>query len=232
MSGIFVLFERLKVFLAYQLLWKRFPGLMNRQIKAFATTEFTTSWHFLYALRHAPDAHHKGLLFDQLLEEYHHADIFLEVAQKRSDTPVYLDRGEIRRLYAEEDLWKLIVYAHKGEDDAVARFNELLRQVDDEPLRRVLKEVLADEKGHAEGVDNMSYDMGADPEAVRRELQKVTARRMWENWMTTGRRVLGVPTKIILYAVYFLAGVFLVLPSRRRLARPTVRSDSMKRVLT
>lgn len=224
--------ERLKVFLAYQLLWKRFPNLMNRQIQSFATTEYTTSWHFLYALRHARDARHKAQLFDQLLEEYHHADLFLDIAQKRSTSPVYIDRGEIRSLYPRQDLWKLIVYAQKGEDDAVVRFNELLRQVEDEPLRRALKEVLADEKGHAEHVMDISHEMGASPVDIERQMRKVKLARLWQDWSMSGRRILGFPSKIMLYGVYFLIGALLVWPSRKRLSHSPLRADVMKRALS
>ena len=225
--------ERLKVSLVARYLWELFPSLKNAQIASFADTEFTTSWQFRFSLPHLSSPEKRARMFEQLLEEYHHADIFLKLARSRSARPVFLEPAEIKPIYSEpSDVWKLIVYSHVGEQSAVDRFSALAAATADPELKRVIYEVLADEKGHTESVKDMAFELGRTPAEIEALSRRVRVQRAWAAWLRIGTRFTEHIGNMVLSAVYFVFGPLLVFQARRRLReRLRLREDMLKRAV-
>lgn len=225
--------ERVKVFLAINFIWRFFPEKKREQVVSFANTEFITSWQFLYALRFLRGPKARAELFLQLLEEYHHTDLFIRLAAKGAQKPIYLDSVEIKGLYdGSEDLWRLLVFSHVGEEAAVARFSAIAGASGDKDLKRVLGEVLADEKSHARGISGMAELLGRERGEVESFARKVVLRRLFEGWVKVGSRVIDLLNSFILSGVYFIFGPILFYSCRQRMRETDFfRADSVKRAL-
>lgn len=225
--------EKVKVFFVVKFIWGLFPAVKNAQIASFANTEFTTSWHFRYCLEFLKSPAKKAQMFEQLLEEYHHADIFLQLARRRSDRPVFLEPVEIKPIYPEKaDAWKVVVYSHVGEQAAVDRFSSLISATEDPELKKVIIEVLADERGHTEGVMEIAEELGRSPKEIASVSRQVKIGRAWEAWLRHGNRLTGAVVTLVFSAVYFLFGVLLVFSARKRLRqRLFMREDSLKQAV-
>lgn len=225
--------ERVKVFLAINFIWRFFPAKRREQIVSFANTEFITSWQFLYALRFLRGPKARAELFLQLLEEYHHTDLFIRLAAKGAPAPVYLDSVEIKGLYdGHESLWRLLVFSHVGEEAAVARFSAIAGASRDNDLKKVIGEVLADEKGHAKGISGMADHLGRKRGEVEFFARKVMLKRIYDGWIRSGSRVVDLLNSLILSGVYFVCGPILFLSCRRRMRQTDFfRADSVKRAL-
>ena len=73
--------------------------------------------------------------------------------------------------------------------------------------------------------------MGATENAIRREVALVRVRRLWEQWLRVGKRVIDTLANVLLSVVYFAFGVLLCGAARRRLEASFVAHDNnvMKR---
>lgn len=196
-------------------------------IRGFQATEADGVWHLYRGMRHIADPRERAIVFGHCLEEESHADAFVGAYKHygaRVFTPAHYER---KALYAgDEPVWKTFAFVHVGEVDATERFRILSQELPPGALKDCLTNVVSDEEGHV----NLTYEMlkrlGATEPAIRAEVRRVRLRRLWEQWLRLGKRVVDNLANLSLSILYFVFGALLCSAARRRLARGFVTYDN------
>lgn len=221
------LIERVKVWLSLRVLWKANPELKFEAIRNFQATEADGVFHLLRGVRRTPTAKEKAILISHIIEEESHADIFASVYSRESNRAMVPSFFERENLYSESDpLWKLIAYVHVGEDDATLRFNEMLRFLDDGPLKSALEKIVRDEEGHIGLTEQLAGKMGASPRQLRGEALRVRLRRLKSQWFRMGERVINHLSSVLLAMTYLVFGLLLAPSARKKLKERVVNYDN------
>lgn len=224
--------ERLKIRLAVSIGWSLAPGRLPDVIRGFQATEADGVWHLYQGLPRIPDPQKRAIVFGHCLEEESHADAFTRTYKKYESRPFSPVLYEREALYdADEPIWKTFAFVHVGEVDATRRFRFLADALPQGALKDCLRTVVSDEEGHVDLTSHMLLGMGATENAIRREVALVRVRRLWEQWLRVGKRVIDTLANVLLSVVYFAFGVLLCGAARRRLEASFVAHDNnvMKR---
>lgn len=222
---MFSAIERLKIRLALP----RGPGRTGEMIRNFQATEADGVWHLYRGMRRIEDPRERAIIFGHCLEEESHADAFVAAYRHyggRAFTPAHFER---KPLYtSDEPIWKTFAFVHVGEVDATERFRILSQELPEGALRDCLRGVVRDEEGHVDLTYEMLKRLGASEGAIRGEVRRVRLRRLWEQWLRIGKRVVDVLANVLLSVVYFVFGALLAGVARRRLAQGFVVHDNNK----
>jgi rubrerythrin len=220
--------ERLKVQLSVRFAWTS-----NRRraeaIRGFQATEADGVWHLHRGMRQLADPKQRAVVFTHGLEEESHADEFAAVYKQYGDhvlTPLYFERED---LYAQAAApWKTFAFVHVGEQDATQRFRFLRDALEPGPLKSSLDKIIDDESGHVDLTSSMLTKLGAKPNEIRREVQRVRTARLWERWMRLGKRVVDQFATLLLSILYFAVGPLVAATARRRLTSRVVEVDNAR----
>lgn len=221
--------ERLKIRLAVSVELNGKPAKVSEVIRGFQATEADGVWHLYRGMRQISDPRERAIIFGHCLEEESHADAFVKAYKHyggRVFTPTHYERKE---LYSgDEPIWKTFAFVHVGEVDATQRFRILSQELPAGALKDCLSSVVSDEEGHVDLTYEMLKRLGASDSAIRSEVRWVRARRLWERWLRTGKRLIDNLANISLSIVYYVFGALLFSAARRRLARGFVTYDNNK----
>jgi len=218
-------FDYLKVALLVRIGWRLFPGKFTEAIRRFEATEEDSSWHLLRGAVHATDPRHRAELFEQALEEISHAEEFRHFYRQYTGAKIRRMQEEKRILFGKNETWRLFAFCLVGENDAAERFGKIAAQNFSPELNRLLKRILADEKGHQKKAETLLAECGVSETAMNREILAIRLRRLREAWLRSGRQIADLVASIILTVVYLLfSGPFCMI-ARRRL-RDSAGSDA------
>ena len=219
-------FDRIKIRLAVSLGWAM-KGKMSEAIRGFQATEADGVWHLHRGLNRLKNAWHRAILFTHSLEEERHAEEFAKAYVHYADHVLQPANYERQDLYGpDEPPWKVFAFVNVGEKDATERFRLIQDALKPGVLKESLSRVIEDEEGHVDLTHNMLVQMGATDREIRREIFKVRATRLWENWLRIGKRVVDNLASLLLSVAYFVAGPFLAVFARRKLAHRLVEYDN------
>lgn len=220
------LLAKLRVWLVVKLVWSS-RRRMADAVRGFQATEADGVWHLHRGMQRIHDPKQRALVFTHSLEEESHAEEFGRVYRAYSDqasSPATYERGDLHP--PSTALWKTLAYVHVGEEDATSDFRRLRSVLGDGPLRESLARIIADESTHVDLTHDLLVAMGARERDIRAEVLRVRLGRLWENWLRAGKRVVDVIATVLLSSVYWLLGVFLAPPARKRLAERVVAYDN------
>ena len=224
--------ERLKIAFAVRIGW-RLPGKQADAIRGFQATEADGVWHLGRGIARVSDPKQRAILFTHMLEEEAHAEAFAKAYTHYGKLPLAPPSYERTDLYAPDaPLWQLFAFVHVGEEDATERFRLLRDAVEPGVLKETLGRVVTDEEGHVDLTHRMLLKMGATEGEIRAEVFRVRAKRLWEAWLRSGKRVVELGASAILSVLYFVIGPFAAAAARRRLSQRFVDYDNnrMKRL--
>ncbi|MCO5143681.1 MAG: ferritin-like domain-containing protein [Oligoflexia bacterium] len=196
--------ERLKVNLMTRFAWKKPGPRLAETLVKFEATEEDSSWHLLQGLKQEKDCQKKAKLFQQVLEEFRHAEEFQFLYKEIFAKKLKSLKEERQELFRKTEVWKLYAFCRIGEESAAKRFAHII-EADCEPrMKRVLKRIVADEEGHIEEADVL-LDVLPIHE-VTAELRRIRLKRFKESWMRMGRHLTGIIGKSLLLGFYFGIG--------------------------
>jgi len=207
------------------LVWRLFPDRKRDALQEFSMIEKDSGCQLLSAMDHVHDPKLQAIFFQQVLEEFHHADLFDRACTAYSDAPLdipVITRDElIDPAGGPKAVLDLVSYVHVGESAVNDDFGAYTRAPIDTRIRGVFKAASEDEAGHVESSRELLTELASgDDRKVRRALFMSRVKRGWRSYVRSMRHIGEWPLAILLSVLYFLAGPLVIMPLRRRLDLP------------
>lgn len=194
---------------------RRRPALMQR----FALTEADSAWQMLQAMNASSDAALKARLFNNALEELHHAHLFRQLERSLSARP--LPRPTPQRdpiIDASCDIPAFEAYHFVGEQEISEEFEAYALAAGPGRIRDTFHAISADEVGHHEvAFAELKRATGSQGEA-NRLVARAKRRRRYDRCNRAAMCLGNAITAGVLSLLFYAGAPFLTLVSRRRLA--------------
>lgn len=216
-SKFITLIEQTKVRLSIQLFW-RHPEKKAQVLATFHSTEADSAWQLAHVLPKVTGPKERNEVFQHILEEMVHADLFHIQAAKISRRQIISPAGERRSLYSRtEPVWKFFAYCIIGEKAALDRFSQVAAALPESELRSTFVRVLRDEAGHVHNARELAEIFAPGPAAINKELSAVRIRRLREGWMRQGHVITDILANVFLGFLYFFITPFGFLAARKKM---------------
>jgi hypothetical protein len=192
-------------------------------LQEFSDTELDSGWQSLYTLSKIDDPKTKAELFEHCLDEFYHADLFGNLLKSYASSP--LNRPTFSReaiLSSKIDkraVLAFLVKVYVGESEINRDFVAYARAHVDEPIRQLFRQIKRDEEGHEE----VSWDLMlryADGKAwkLRWLIFRETLAHAYKRYVKASQAIGDFMLALMLSLIYFLAGLFVFGPLRKRLS--------------
>lgn len=219
--------RRVLIRIAVPVLWRGVARVQAARLLRFGITEKDSEWQILHALDDIDDPATRARVLQHALEESHHAAEFTRVSLAVDErlppkplpprNPIYETGSGAAGLAA------FAAYANVGEVDVFEQFDAYAVGIGPGEARSVFRESKLDELGHVGLTRAILDELCPDKRHADWLVTRVRLRRAWDVWLRFGRFLGEVNTTILLCTLYFLAGVLLAVPARRRLRTPHAR---------
>lgn len=191
-------------------------------MREYSLIEKDSGCQILDALDIVHDPATRAELFQQVLEEFHHADLFEGACRELSDspvgTPVVTRDALVKPGAGPEDLLDLVAYVHVGEAAVDEDFGVYARAPLDKEIARAFARARADEHQHvADSARLLGRFDGGVAGRARWALFKARSLRAWRTYVRAMRVVGEFPLALLLSALYAVSGPLLRATSLRRL---------------
>ena len=221
--------RRLAIRIALPFSWRLFPGRRGEVLQRFSVTEADSAWHFLHALSHVDQPAIRARLFNNALEEVHHAGLFAEAAHEQAQAPLHIPVEERVAIYdPQKGLQHFYAFVYVGEKDVYDQFDAYAAAVGAESVKSIFSHLKEDEDGHMQFAEQRLAALGTKQGVVLRQVRSIRRRRFLESWVRGWRRVCDLTTTLLLSALYFLFGVFACASCRRAQESAESRGASNK----
>lgn len=182
--------------------WSANRNLQNQAVRRFQSIEADGVWHLYQVLRMTKDPKSRARIFQHILEEDSHADLFCEVFQKDSSTafqPQSFTREDL--VSGSNEAGKFLLHVHVGEVSATRRFKALKRFLPEGNLKAALSKIVQDEEGHIELTQRLAQQLNMKEPELNTELRYIRLARLrnsaeqlflrMTNWLGLAILILG-----------------------------------------
>jgi rubrerythrin len=200
--------------------WKASDERLAASLARFADVEADSAWQMLRALEASPDRELRAKLFENALEEMHHAEMFRTLAHQYAPYPPST-RDRRQEVFTEErGLPWFAAYHFVSENDVSEHFSAYADAAPRESdLRRTFLAIRGDEEEHrAVARAELSRLAGSEARAAAL-IRRVKAQRLYEAWKRLGARTANLLSSLLLNVVYVLTVPLLTWGARRHLRR-------------
>ena len=159
------MFRKLVIYFITPVVWKLFPNRKAEALQEFSTIEKDSGCQLLWALELIPDPKYKAYIFQHVIEEFFHAEIFEDLSN--SYTNNYLNHKLLpREMLVNKkstisELYDFFSYAHVGEKGVNRDFSYYLNAGVDPKISAVFNRVVKDENNHVYDTDDILKEMTA-----------------------------------------------------------------------
>lgn len=182
-------------------------------LQEFATIEKDSGCQLLWALELTRDPKERAFIFQHVLEEFFHAELFEDISQSYADgyLPKTISKREILvdKKSTPEQVWDFFSYAHVGEEGVNRDFMYYAKANLDKKIAAVFLRVSSDEENHIYGTKEILESMTKNrmflcewlilKSSVKRKIKQVeSAMRFIGNGLLS----------LVLMATYFVFGFF------------------------
>jgi carbamoyltransferase len=212
------LLRRLAVRCFLPLSWRLSRRRVASSLERFSQVEADGAWQMLQALRGVDDPQFRVELFNNALEEVHHAALFARVARSYADTLAPYAHRERRQLFDPHAGLAAFEAVHfVGEVDVYDQFLTYAAASPYEDIKATFLQIRGDEADHQRlAYDQLAKMLGSE-ETLRRMIRAVRRARAYEQWGRLLQGVGGAMSTTLSAALYGALGSLLFLPCRRRL---------------
>lgn len=141
-------------------IWRHRPERKANTLLEFATIEKDSGNQILWALELIPDSAIKALIFQHVLEEYFHADLFEGLSELYSENFLVKEVKEreilVDKHSTEKSIIEFFAYAHVGEDGVNRDFSHYatVKGIDSK-ISSIFRKVSEDENNHIGGTSDI-----------------------------------------------------------------------------
>ncbi len=196
------------------LLWKFFSKRKVLALQEFSAIEKDSGCQLLWSLELTRDAKDRAFIFQHVLEEFFHAEIFEDISQyyATSYLPRVISAREILidKKSTPEQVWDFFSYAHVGEEGVNRDFSYYAKAKLEKKISAVFLRVSVDESNHIHGTKEILENMTKDRKFFCQWLiVKSTVKRKIKQMQSSTRFIGGALLTLVLTLVYYVFG-FLV----------------------
>jgi hypothetical protein len=187
--------------------WGSDAGHVARTLKRFGDVEADSAWQYLCALDHCSDTGVRRTLFENVLEEFKHADAFYGAAHSLATHRLHGDNQRRTCLTARPtDLPRFLAYAHVCEEAIHGQFDSYASACRLPAVSQVFRDISADEATHGSETLLHLERLAGSPGAARRALIVARLQRFYEAWMRFAARLGDITFYPVLALLFFVFG--------------------------
>lgn len=217
---------QIQVFFALKI-WKKNPKALCSAIRGFQAVEADGVWHLHQLFLRTNQLEEKARIFQHLLEEDSHAEIFAKEVGLLTGTPSGVENFKRHDLTLDgENNWRAIAYLNVGEVDATRKFEVLARQLPESSLKTALEKICRDEAGHAHLTVELARAFSIPDEALREQIQSIRQKRFRDSVSKQLMSVLNSISLLGLALVYWLIGWTGFFSAKEKLKQRSVDYDN------
>ena len=199
--------RRLAIRLLLPVSWRLFRCRRGETLHRFSVTEADSAWHFLNALSHVDQLAIRARLFNNALEETHHAALFSQAAKDEAQAPIRLPITERDTIYdPQRGLQHFYAFVYVGERDVYDQFDAYASAVGAGSVSGIFSQLKEDEDGHMQFAEQRLESMDLNRSTVLSQVRAIRRRRQWESWGRGLRRVADLTTTLFLSVLYLILG--------------------------
>jgi hypothetical protein len=170
-------------------------------------TEADSAWHFLDALSHVDQVGIRARLFNNALEETHHAALFAAAAQDHARNPIQVPIRERAAIFDPgKGLRQFYAFVYVGEKDVYEQFDAYATAIDADSVKRIFSNLKEDEHGHMQFAEQRLTLLDPKQTEVIRQVRSIRRRRLFEAWARGWRRVADLAGTLLLTGLYLTFG--------------------------
>lgn len=197
-------------------IWNIFPQRRADALQEFSLIERDSAYQLLRCLRMVDDPSLKAYIFQHVLEEVFHGDLFESAASQFSNRPVSVQG--IERENVSGDVADFFSYVHVGEQAVNRDFMQYAKAELDPQLRAVFRRAGGDEGKHENDTGDILLEMvRSDHGRLSRLILRARGRRAWAVFKRLSNKLGAIFLNVWLAAIYFALGLWAVAAARRRL---------------
>lgn len=201
--------RRLAIRLALPVSWRLFRRRRGETLHRFSVTEADSAWHFLNALSHVDQPAIRARLFNNALEETHHAALFSQASKDEALAPIHLPITERGTIYdPQRGLQHFYAFIYVGEKDVYDQFDAYASAIGSGSVNEIFSQLKEDEDGHMQFAEQRLAAMDLNRHVVLREVRSIRRRRLLESWGRSLRWVSDLTMTLFLRALYLTLGAF------------------------
>jgi hypothetical protein len=195
-------------------IWNKSPKRKIEALQEFSTIEKDSGCQILWALELIKDPKLKSQIFQHVLEEFFHADLFEGISNFYS--PVYIPKKVLTREIlvdkssSEYDVWKFFAYAHVGEEGVNSDFSHYANTKNiEKKISSIFLRVSEDENNHIYGTRDILLELVKKNKVVFYWLIiKSTFKRNLKQFESYTSYLGSFLLKLVLMTVYYFLGFF------------------------
>ena len=204
------------------LIWRASEKRKINALQEFSFLEKDSSFQLLGIIGLLESPKNKAIIFQSVLEEFFHADIFADIASLLSDEPLSVKLPLREELLPDnagvKEVRDLIAYVHVGERDINSDFDLYAKASLDRRIQNIFRRASADEGKHVDSTEKMLLGLsGGHVWLYRWTMLKADGRRLYKQFTTYSKSFGVLPLTLILTFLYFLFGITFSVFARRRL---------------
>jgi hypothetical protein len=202
--------------------WRASPARQRAALLEFGHIEKDSGAQLRRCVSLTQDPELGAYLFQHVLEEYFHADIFADAAHERAERHLVRTIPDRVPLIAkgadDKEILDFFAYVHVGEALVNRDFGEYAAAARDAGIRRVFLRAGADEKRHEEDTHNILTQLAqGDERRAHAAARRARLRLSWRTFVDAMHTLGTLPMVVLLGTTYFCFGWVGVRASRRRL---------------
>jgi len=198
--------------------WRNRRDRIARSLNRFSEVEADSAWQMLQALERVDDEHFRVELFNNALEEVHHAAVFRRLARSYQDELTAQTSEERCQLFdASKGLIHFEAHHFVGEADVYRQFLSYAHAAGHDDIRETFMEIRGDEEEHQRLAHEQLVEMCGSDRGARRLIRRVRLGRAYESWMRSSKGLSTMVSSAVLQLIYWLFAPVLAPACRRRL---------------
>lgn len=202
-------------------MWKKFPARKARALQEFSTIEKDSGCQLLWSLQLTKNEQDKAFIYQHVLEELFHAEIFDDLSQLYSDS--YIPKTVLSREIlidkksTPREVCDFFSYAHVGEEGVNGDFVHYANAKLDKKITAVFQRVAQDEGNHIYGTKDILKNMTKDtPWLCEWLILKSTVKRQYKQMKASTRFLGDAALTFLLGMVYYIVGIGIHKTLKRR----------------
>lgn len=198
--------------------WRASDRRLATSLNRFSQVEADSSWQMLQALDATKDRSFKAELFNNALEEVHHAALFGKLAKEFSSVPPTLAAPRRQQIFnPEAGMPEFEAFHFVGETEVYDQFYAYASAAHRPIVRDMFLKIRGDEEEHQKLAYRELTKLAGSEKGARKLIARVRRRRLYESWMRFSKGIGDVMSGLILSVIFFLTAPFLAPLCRKRL---------------
>jgi hypothetical protein len=206
--------------------WRASNDRLSRSLYRFSQVEADSAWQMLQALDATDDRDFKAELFNNALEEVHHASLFGKLAREFSSIPPTFAAPRREQIYdTEAGLPEFEAFHFVGETEVYEQFLSYAFAAHRDRVRETFLAIRGDEEEHQKLAYRELTRLAGSERGARRLIRRVRLKRLYASWLRISEGIGNFTSSVLLNVLFFLVAPIFGPLCRRRLGHGGWQSE-------